>query len=137
MIKIYIGKKGTGKTKHLIDEVNKAVLEEAGNVVCITRGNRLMFDINHKARCVDTSEFGNLNCESFMGFICGIISKNFDISHIFIDSVWKITPDVESFEKFLNMIEEISKKFNIKFTMSISEDRDKAPKYMESYIDEI
>ena len=35
MIKLIIGKKGSGKTKKLVDFVNEATAKSLGNVVCI------------------------------------------------------------------------------------------------------
>ena len=46
MVKLIIGGTGSGKTKELIDQVNAAVKEEKGSVVCISRGNKLTFDIS-------------------------------------------------------------------------------------------
>lgn len=37
MIKLCVGVKGTGKTKTLIDETNKALSASKGNVVCLER----------------------------------------------------------------------------------------------------
>ena len=52
MVKLIIGGTGSGKTKELIDQVNAAVKEEKGSVVCISRGDKLTFDISHDARLV-------------------------------------------------------------------------------------
>lgn len=47
MIKLIIGKKGSGKTKLLIDKVNTAVQNTNGYVVCIEKGMKLTFEIDH------------------------------------------------------------------------------------------
>ena len=78
MIKVIIGKKGSGKTKHMIDEVNTAVKEEPGSLVFLSKGNRLMYDLAHDVRYVNTEEFSIENYDEFYGFICGIISNNFE-----------------------------------------------------------
>ena len=57
MVKLIIGGTGSGKTKELIDQVNAAVKEEKGSVVCISRGNKLTFDISHGARLIDAKEY--------------------------------------------------------------------------------
>lgn len=41
MINVFIGKKGSGKTKKLIDYANKAVETSNGNVVVIEKGLKL------------------------------------------------------------------------------------------------
>ena len=138
MIKVIIGKKGTGKTKHMIDEVNTAVKEEPGCLVFLSKGNRLMYDLAHNVRYVNTQEFDIENYDEFYGFICGIISNNFDTSHIFIDSAWKIVDSAEAgFEKFLKQLEAIGEKFNIRFSISISEDKEAAPAYLVPYLVEV
>ena len=86
MINILIGPKGTGKTKVFIDMVNKALETEKGNVVCVTKGDRHTFDISSSIRMVNTDDFGVKSCDEFYGFICGMISQNFDITHIFLQS---------------------------------------------------
>lgn len=138
MIKVIIGKKGTGKTKHMIDEVNLAVKEEPGSLVFLSKGNRLMYDLAHNVRYVNTQEFEIENYDEFYGFICGIISNNFDTSHIFIDSAWKIVESAEAgFENFLKQLENIGEKFNIRFSISISEDKENAPAYLVPYLVEV
>ena len=42
MIKLFIGGKGSGKTKTLIEMVNNAVNESKGNVICIEKGDKLI-----------------------------------------------------------------------------------------------
>ena len=39
MVKLIVEKKGTGKTKHLVDLVHQASDTSKGNVVCIEKGN--------------------------------------------------------------------------------------------------
>lgn len=138
MIKVIIGKKGSGKTKYMIDEVNTAVKEEPGCLVFLSKGNRLMYDLAHNVRYVNTQEFDIENYDEFYGFICGIISNNFDTSHIFIDSAWKIVDSAEEgFENFLKQLENIGEKFNIRFSISISADKEDAPEYLVPYLVEL
>lgn len=138
MIKVIIGKKGSGKTKHMIDEVNTAVKEEPGCLVFLSKGNRLMYDLAHNVRYVNTQEFDIKNYDEFYGFICGIISNNFDTSHVFIDSAWKIVDSEEAgFECFLKQLENVGEKFNIHFSISISADKEAAPEYLVPYLVEV
>lgn len=138
MIKIIMGPKGTGKTKSFIDKVNVAIKEEKGNVVCIAKGNRHLFDVKSAVRLVDTSDF-DMNCYSvFYGFICGIISRDYDITHIFIDSITKIAnDDYEKLDNFLNKLDALSKKFNISFTLTISAPQSEATETIKKFIVEL
>lgn len=134
MVELLIGKKGTGKTKALIEKVNTALTVAKGNVVYISNDtNRNMYDVNSKARMADTSEFDIKTYSEFLGFICGIISRDFDITNIFVDGIFKIvgTDNLDGFEAFLNRLEAMSSKFNISFVISVSIDADTAPDYIK------
>ena len=135
MLKLLIGKKGTGKTKVLIDSVNQTASEANGNVVFISNDTgRNMYDIKSKVRMADTSEFSIDSWKEFLGFICGIISSNFDITNIYVDGVLKIVNNtLDGFEEFLSDIDGISKKFNIDIMISVSMDADSAPDYIKNY----
>ena len=135
MLKLLIGKKGTGKTKVLIDSVNVAANEANGNVVFISNDTgRNMYDIKSKVRMADTSEFEIDSWKEFLGFICGIISSNFDITNIYVDGVLKIVKDtLDGFEEFVADIDAVSKKFNIDVMISVSMDVNDAPDYLKKY----
>lgn len=137
MIKVHIGLKGSGKTKNLIAAVNSAINEEHGNVVCITDGNRLMHDLDRKARMINTEDFSVKNFDMFEGMICGLIAQDYDITHIFIDSVFKSVPngDMESIEDFISDLEKLEEKFNVSFTMMISAEASSAGPNVKKYID--
>lgn len=134
MVELLIGKKGTGKTKALIESVNNAASVAKGNVVFISNNtNRNMYDIKSKVRMADTSEFDIEAYSELLGFICGIVSRDFDITNIFIDGIFKIvgTTELDGFEEFLNRLEEMSAKFNIQFVITVSIDADAAPEYIK------
>ena len=137
MIKFHVGLKGTGKTKKLIDAVNVAVTEEKGNVVCITEGNRLIHDIARDVRLVNTENFDVENFDIFTGMLYGIIAQNFDVTHIFIDSLFKSVPkeSVENIDKFVEVIEKLEEKFNVSFTVMVSIDISEATEKIKKYVD--
>ena len=135
MVKLIIGGTGSGKTKELIDQVNAAVKEEKGSVVCISRGDKLTFDISHDARLIDAKEYPVKGYEGLLGFVGGIHAGNYDITHVFIDSLTKIVegePDLET-EKFLDWLNNFGEKHNIKFTITISDDESLASDGIKKY----
>lgn len=134
MVELLIGKKGTGKTKTLIEHVNNAAAVAKGNVVFISKdSSRSMYDIKSKVRMVETKEFSIDSYNEFLGFICGIISRDFDITNIFIDGIFKIvgTDSLDGFETFLEKLEELSQKLNVSFNISVSIDAETAPDYIK------
>ena len=136
MIKIHIGLKGSGKTPKMIQAVNSAIESEKGNVVCITDGNRLIHDINRQARLVNTESFNLKNLDMFTGLLCGIIAQDFDVSHIFIDSIFKSVPSakIEDLEDFIPVLEELEEKFDVSFTLMVSADVAAAGANVKKYI---
>lgn len=136
MIKLLVGKKGSGKTKVLFEKVNECAASANGNVVFISNDTgKNMYDIKPSVRMADTSEFDIATWDEFVGFIFGIISGNFDITDIFVDGTLKIVNHSEDgFEAFLKDIEKAGEKFNINFMFSISMDVNDAPDYVKKYM---
>ena len=135
MIKLLIGKKGSGKTKTLIEATNAASVEANGNVVFISDDTRRsMHDIKSKVRMADTKDFELKSYSEFLGFICGIISRDYDITNIFIDGIFKIigSDSLDGFEEFLSRLETISQNLNISFVISVSIDAETAPDYIKN-----
>ena len=121
MIKLFIGGKGSGKTKTLIELVNNATSASNGNVVCIEKGDKLIHDITYKARLIDTDAYAVCDADALYGFIAGILASNSDITDIFVDGALKIIGnDVAGFEKILAKLEGITKDVNLVMTASIA-----------------
>lgn len=137
MVKVIMGLKGTGKTKQMIDLINTAAEAEHGSVVTIVRGGKLTFDLTSKIRLVDTADYPMPNFDYLKGFICGLYASNFDITHIFVESLNKVvsTPDDgdPEIEVFLDWLESFSEKNGVKFTVSISADASLAHEGVKKY----
>jgi len=88
MVKLIVGKKGTGKTKALIDGINESINTEHGDIVFICNGDRHILDVNHSIRLIDVKDFDTEDFRVFKSFINGILSQNYDITSIFIDSLF-------------------------------------------------
>ena len=90
MVRLIMGAKGSGKTKRLIEMINNAAKDEPGNVVCIEANRNMTYDIHYHIRLIDAEEYKLTNYDSFRGFISGLYAGNYDISHVFIDSLCRI-----------------------------------------------
>ena len=136
MVKLIIGGTGSGKTKEIVDQVNAAVKEEKGSVVCISRGNKLTFDISHDARLIDATDYPIKDYASLLGFVCGIHAGNYDITRVFIGSLYKIAgvKDVAQAEEFLNNLEKFSEKHSVNFTVAMSEDQTAITEGMKRFL---
>ncbi|WP_130850399.1 hypothetical protein [Intestinimonas timonensis] len=136
MVRVIMGVKGTGKTKQMIELINTAVQSEHGNVVCIERGPKLTYDINYKIRLVEASHYDMKDYEFLKGFVSGLYAGNYDITHIFIDSLTKIVPSEATdlaVEDFLDWLNGFGEDNNIKFTVTISADSSLASDGVKKY----
>ena len=136
MVRVIMGVKGTGKTKQMIELINTAVQSEHGNVVCIERGPKLTYDINYKIRLVEASHYDMKDYEFLKGFVSGLYAGNYDITHIFTDSLTKIVPSEATdlaVEDFLDWLNDFGEDNNIKFTVTISADSSLASDGVKKY----
>ena len=136
MVKVIMGLKGSGKTKQLIDSINTAIKTESGSLVCIEKGNALTFDIDYRVRLIDASEYDIGNYTFLKGFISGLHAGNFDITHIFLDGLYKLSgsKDVEETAEFLAWADAFGAANNMKFTISISDEISKMPESITKYL---
>lgn len=135
MINVIIGEKGTGKTAKLIDAVHSAEQAATGSVVFINKGKRHVLDLSHKVRLVDTEEYGVATYDEFFGFVCGILSQNYDIAHIFIDSITKIVgEDMVALEKFLDKVSVVADKNNAEIQIILSMNPADASEGIKKYV---
>ena len=133
MVKLIVGVKGTGKTKTLIDLANEALRTSEGCVMCIEKGQKLIYDVK-KARLINTVEYDISGADALYGLVCGLYAANYDITHIFIDSALKICQEnIDDFNRFLNLIDNISSKNNFQCIITASASCDELPEDILKY----
>ena len=138
MIQVIHGKKGSGKTKRILDMANEAIKEHKGDVIFVDDDNRYMFDLRHEVRFVNARDYWpDVNTgspEMFFGFLCGMLAQNFDISVIFVDAFLKLVKaDVNDTEAFFARLEKLSAAHNVHFILSVSCDDTVAPAFLKKY----
>lgn len=136
MVKLIMGLKGSGKTKQLIQDINESVKNETGSMVCIEKGTKLRYDIDIRVRLIDYQEYMMGSLTFLKGFISGLHAGNFDISHIFIDSFYKLIENatVADVEDFVLWCDQFGKANDMSFTVVVSEDPDKATDALKAYL---
>ena len=135
MIKVIYGPKGMGKTKVLIDTVNKLAQQAKGVVVFLDDSTQLMYDLKHEVRFVNVSDFPFLGRDGFFGFLCGILSQNYDIEGIFIDGLNYITKqNAVELESFFKNLQEVVDKTEIDFYITINGTSEALPEFLKPYI---
>ena len=134
MIKLIIGKKGSGKTKQLIEAVKNAVEQSNGNVVCVEKGPVLTYDIPSSVRLVDSENYQICGYEAFYGFLSGICAGNYDLTDLFIDATLRIGGrDYNEFAAFIAKIKKLSEYSNTEITFTVSCDESELPKEVFDY----
>ena len=135
MVQLIVGNKGKGKTKHLLDKVNTVVKDAQGNIVYLDKSTKHMFELNNKIRLIDVSDYLVTNSDEFIGFICGIISQDHDLQHMYFDSFLKIACVNESdLSAAIEKLETISTKFHVDFVLSVSVDENALPDNLKSKV---
>jgi len=131
MIHVIYGKKGSGKSKKLLDMANAEVEKATGNIVYLDDNNRCMYDLKHQIRFINTSDYNIDNTDKLYGFVCGILSRDFDISSVYIDGLKKIVGKEENLEKLIKKLDKVFDGINAYIVISGSED---APEYLKKYV---
>ncbi len=135
MIHVIMGLKGSGKTKKLIDSINETLANASGDVVCIEYGKTLTYDINYRVRLVDSQEYGICNSDMLKGFLSGLHAGNFDITHVYIDNLYKtIGSDRANVDAFVDWCAEFAETNHMHITMTVSEDPAEASSELQKYL---
>ena len=135
MIHVIMGLKGSGKTKKLIDSINAAVAEAHGDVVCIEYGKKLTYDVNYRARLVDSQEYGISTPDMLKGFLSGLHAGNFDITNVYIDNLYKtIGNDRAAGEDFILWAAKFAEVNNMEITVTVSDDAALASEEVKKYL---
>ena len=136
MVKVIMSGSGEGKTKQLITIMENAAETEIGCMVCIEPKRNMSFNLRHQTRLIDASEFAVGSYETLRGFICGLYAGNYDISHIFMDDLYKISHSKDEKETgdFLDWLESFCTPLNLKATITINADPETASEALKKYM---
>ncbi len=138
MIYLIIGNKGAGKTKRLIELVNGAVEKSNGNVVCVEKERLLTYNVNYRARLVETDHYNVSGYDAFYGFLCGLVAGDHDITDILVDATLKIGGrDYEALANFLEKVSVLSKNAEQDITFTISCDESDLPARIFDFCEKI
>jgi hypothetical protein len=135
LIQVIAGRKGSGKTKRIIDMANKASQDSKSDIVFIDDDNRYMFDLRHEVRFINATEYDLTNDQMFAGFLTGVVAQNFDVGLILIDAFMKlIKQDLKDTEPFFVRLETISEKHGVDFVLSVSEAPADLPAFIRKFV---
>ena len=129
MVQIIAGEKGKGKTKQLLDQVNTAIETATGNIVYLDKSQKHMHELSNKVRLINVADYPLTDLDEFIGFICGIVSQDYDLQAMYLDSFLTIA-NITTDEEICHAIEKldvISEKYNVAFVLSVSKNEDELP----------
>lgn len=134
MIKLITGKKGSGKTKILIDQINDSVKSSNGSIVCVEKGSNVRYSMSRKVRWCDTEYYKIDGYETFYGFVAGLLASNYDITHIFVDGIFRIGG--RDYEALGNLLEKIDKLTgdDVSVVFTVSADADELSDNVKQFI---
>ena len=133
MIKLITGKRGSGKTKVLIDAIHEAEKKSNGNVVAIQKGSSLNTDITYKVRLVNIEDYNVEGYDAFYGFIAGILASDHDCTDIFVDATLRITG--RDYDKVGEMFDKLAKiSADTTITCTISADNSELSDNIKKFI---
>ena len=134
MIKIIAGAKGTGKTAKLVEDINNVAVND-NNVVCIERGNRLDQLLSHSIRLINIAEYPCSGFDQLLSFLGGICSKDYDLTHIYVDSIKKVAgcEDFDLLKDFLIKLDSFLADKNISVTLIMTCDVDSLPAEIKQF----
>lgn len=134
MIQVFCGKRGSGKSKNLIAMANECVDKVNGNVVYIDDDKRPMLELDRRIRFISTDDFNLANCNNIYGFLCGMLSEDYDIEAIFIDGLFNIVSgNVSDAAHLFLELEKLSEKFDLKIYININSECEEVPEFIKKY----
>lgn len=135
MVTVIVGKKGIGKTARLVDDLNQHAMCDSCNVVCIESGRRLDRLVKYQIRLVDITEYPVSGYDQLLSFIAGICAKDYDITHLYIDSIYKVSgnDDLDHLGVFLEKLNAFAKQEKMQVMIILSADPEQLPETVARY----
>lgn len=135
MISVICGKKGSGKTKQLLNVANERAKTAKGSLVFIDHSNSCMFDLARNIRYINATEYHVSNANMLCGFICGIAAQDFDLECICIDGFKNyIVEDLAEVKEFFDRMSAFCEERKVDIVISLSEEKENLPDFMIPFV---
>lgn len=135
MLRVFCDRKGSGKTKALIKSANEEVSSSEGSIVYINDDNKPMLKLDRRIRFISAEEYELNDYNDLYGFLCGILSQNYDIITVYIDGLFNITENtVDDVTEALSKIEELSQRQNVGVYLNIDVEKDIIPEGIKNML---
>lgn len=135
MIKVICGRKGSGKTKRIVELANKTAETAKGSVAFLDDDNKFMYDLRHEIRFINYNDFGIRNSSVLEGVIIGLLAGNYDMETIFVDGILRVIPEkAADLDEFFGELEKITNKAGATIIFTVSLDQDELPEFIKKYV---
>ena len=135
MIQVVYGKKGSGKTKKILDLANTLAAQVKGNTVFIDDDQRYMYDLKYQVRFVNAGEYNIEDPKMFLGFLIGMMAKDFDLELLFVDGFLRIVnAQLKDLADFFAQLSKASEQHNVRVIMSVSGSEEDRPAFLDEYL---
>ncbi|MGL4571677.1 MAG: hypothetical protein ACRCVJ_11510 [Clostridium sp.] len=136
MIQVFCNRRGSGKTKKLIQLANDHLDNVKGESVYVDDDSRYVRQLDRRIRFVSTDDFNIGDCDSFYGMLCGIIAENYDIENIYIDGLLGIVScQLEETYHLFSKLRALGNKFGVNVFINVNYDREKEiPEFLKNYV---
>ena len=129
------GKKGSGKTKKILDLANTLAAQVKGNTVFIDDDQRYMYDLKYQVRFVNAGEYNIEDPKMFLGFLIGMMAKDFDLELLFVDGFLRIVnAQLKDLADFFAQLSKASEQHNVRVIMSVSGSEEDRPAFLDEYL---
>lgn len=136
MIQLFFNQRGAGKSKNLVKLANEEIEKSKGSIIFIDDDNKRMLQLNKKVRLIPMDNYCINSYDQFYGFLQGIISRDYDVESIYIDSIANILEDIklEDLENYLGKIELMSRELDVNVFVTIHGDVKVMPENIKKYV---
>ncbi|WP_282926781.1 hypothetical protein [Helcococcus kunzii] len=135
MVKLILGKSGSGKTKYLIDNANEEKSRGNGNIVFVDTDDTHIFSLDYAIRLINANKFGINNIDSLYGFIAGIVSRDYDIEKMYLDGLYQIIDfDKENLSTLMEKLNKFSKDTDVDLFIGLDVEENELPEGLEAEV---
>lgn len=136
MVEMIVGKKGKGKTKHILERAEQDLKKAQGNIIFIDKDQKHIFGLSSQIRLIDMTDYDLATTDEFIGFLNGVVSQNNDIEEIILDSFLTIAfiSTDEGLVEAVERLEKMTKAFDIRFLLSVSKNEHELPEAMKEHV---
>ncbi len=115
---------------------NQEVEITKGEIAFIEPTSKHLHQLHRDVRFISTEEFQIDTRNSIYGLLCGLLSANYDIEKIYIDSLDKIIGSIdENVVDFVNMVDALANEREIEIIIACNIENETILKQLENYMD--